>query len=77
MKIVGSRVVAARLYGSIDILQLQSFTHGRPIDWNFSIAYRRTHIRTGSAGSIDCKHLMQVRTLAGYFIIIIYLCITV
>ncbi|KAI4464852.1 sterol regulatory element-binding protein cleavage-activating protein [Holotrichia oblita] len=59
VKIVGSRVVAARLYGSIDILQLQSFTHGRPIDWNFSIAYRRTHIRTGSAGSIDCKHFMQ------------------
>ncbi|KAL3283167.1 hypothetical protein HHI36_006319 [Cryptolaemus montrouzieri] len=52
VKIVGSRVVAARLYGSLDFFMLQTYNQGRPIDWNFTVAYRRTHIRTGSYGSM-------------------------
>ncbi|XP_076269719.1 SREBP cleavage activating protein isoform X2 [Rhynchophorus ferrugineus] len=52
VKIVGSKIVAARLCGSLDFLQLQTFNQGRPVDWNFSCAYRRTHVRTGSMGSI-------------------------
>lgn len=60
VKIVGSRVVAARLYGTLDFLQLQSYSQGRPIDWNFTCAYRRTHVRTSSAGSIsDYKDIIQ------------------
>ncbi|KAK4879556.1 hypothetical protein RN001_007702 [Aquatica leii] len=51
IKMIGSHVVAARLYGTLDFLQLQSYSQGRPIDWNFTCAYRRTHIRTSSAGS--------------------------
>ncbi|XP_050301883.1 sterol regulatory element-binding protein cleavage-activating protein [Anthonomus grandis grandis] len=51
VKMIGSRVVAARLCGSLDFMQLQTYNQGRPIDWNFSNAYRRTHIRTGSMGS--------------------------
>lgn len=53
VKIVGSRIIAARLCGSLDLLQLQTFNQGRPVDWNFTCAYRRTHIRTGSMGSIS------------------------
>ncbi|RZC39326.1 sterol regulatory element-binding protein cleavage-activating protein [Asbolus verrucosus] len=52
LKIVGSRIVASRLYGTLELFQLQTYNHGRPIDWNFSCAYRRTHVRTGSAGSV-------------------------
>ncbi|XP_017777723.1 PREDICTED: sterol regulatory element-binding protein cleavage-activating protein isoform X2 [Nicrophorus vespilloides] len=53
IKLVGSRVIAARLYGSLDFLQLQTYSQGKQIDWNFTSAYRRTHVRTGSAGSIS------------------------
>lgn len=70
IKVIASRVIAARLYGSLDFLQLQTFSQGRPIDWNFTSAYRRTHARTSSAGSIsdykdfvnqqdDCKEDMR------------------
>lgn len=52
VKLVGSRVIAARLYGTLDLFQLQTYNQGKPIDWNFTSAYRRTHVRTGSAGSI-------------------------
>ncbi|KAB0798454.1 hypothetical protein PPYR_09447 [Photinus pyralis] len=57
VKIIGSHVIAARLYGTLDFLQLQSYSHGRPIDWNFTCAYRRTHVRTSSAGCIDYKDM--------------------
>lgn len=61
MKIVGSRVIVALLNGTLEFLQLQTFTHGKPVDWNFTCAYRRTHIRTGSAGSIsDRIEFLQV-----------------
>lgn len=54
VKIVGSRVLVAFLQGVLEFLQLQTFTRaGKPIDWNFTCAYRRTHVRTGSAGSIS------------------------
>lgn len=57
VKLIGSRVIATRLCGSIDFLQLQTYTQGRPVDWNFSCAYRRTHIRTGSMGSISEREI--------------------
>lgn len=61
IKIIGSRVIAAHLHGTLDFLQLQTYSQGKPIDWNFTCAYRRTHIRTGSAGSIaDHKDVLQV-----------------
>lgn len=59
VKIVGSRVIAARLCGTLDFLQLQTYNQGRPIDWNFTSAYRRTHIRTSSAGSIAEMKVIQ------------------
>lgn len=62
IKIVGSRIVAARLYGNLDFFVLQSYNQGRPVDWNFTVAYRRTHIRTGSHGSMpDHTKYEQVR----------------
>lgn len=53
LKIVGSKIVAARLYGTLEVFQLQTYNHGRPVDWNFTCAYRRTHVRTGSFGSVS------------------------
>ncbi|XP_063901523.1 sterol regulatory element-binding protein cleavage-activating protein isoform X2 [Zophobas morio] len=52
LKIVGSKIVASRLYGTLELFQMQTYSHGRPIDWNFTCAYRRTHVRTGSVGSV-------------------------
>lgn len=57
LKIIGAKVIAVRLCGSLDLLQLQTYNQGRPIDWNFTIAYRRTHMRTSSAGSISEQDL--------------------
>lgn len=53
LKMIGSKVIAARLCGTLDFFQLQTYNQGRPIEWNFTSAYRRTHLRTGSAGSIS------------------------
>lgn len=47
------KCVAARLSGRIDFYRLETYTQGKHIDWNFTSAYRRTHIRTGSAGSLS------------------------
>ncbi|KAK2584484.1 hypothetical protein KPH14_006859 [Odynerus spinipes] len=59
VKLIGSRVVAAKLNGSIDFLQLESYSEGQQIDWGFT-SYRRTHVRTGSAGSpMDINNTMQ------------------
>ena len=41
VKIIGNRVVAAKLTGSIDFLELESYSHGRQMDWGFT-AYRRS-----------------------------------
>ncbi|CAG9864006.1 unnamed protein product [Phyllotreta striolata] len=57
VKMIGAKVIAVRLCGSLELLQLQTYNQGRPIDWNFTIAYRRTHVRTGSAGSISEQDL--------------------
>ncbi|XP_038106641.1 protein transport protein Sec31B [Culex quinquefasciatus] len=53
IKLTGDKVVAARLSSRIDFLRLEIYTKSRQIDWGFSFAYRRTHIRTGSAGSLS------------------------
>ncbi|KAL9705370.1 hypothetical protein quinque_008888 [Culex quinquefasciatus] len=53
IKLTGDKVVAARLSGRIDFLRLETYTQGRQFDWGFTSAYRRTHIRTGSAGSLS------------------------
>ncbi|XP_055613113.1 sterol regulatory element-binding protein cleavage-activating protein [Uranotaenia lowii] len=53
IKLTGDKVIVARLSGRIDFLRLETYTQGRQIDWGFTSAYRRTHIRTGSAGSIN------------------------
>uniref|UniRef100_W4VSE5 Sterol regulatory element-binding protein cleavage-activating protein n=1 Tax=Corethrella appendiculata TaxID=1370023 RepID=W4VSE5_9DIPT len=52
IKLAGDKVVVARLSGRVDFLKLETYTQGRHIDWSFTSAYRRTHIRTGSAGSL-------------------------
>lgn len=41
VKLVGSRVVAAKLNGTIDFLQLESYSEGQQIDWGFT-SYRRS-----------------------------------
>ncbi|CAG9814063.1 unnamed protein product [Phaedon cochleariae] len=62
LKIVGAKVVAARLCGTLEIFQLQTYNQGRPIDWNFTCAYRRMHVRTASAGSISERDLKKTET---------------
>ncbi|CAG9769082.1 unnamed protein product [Ceutorhynchus assimilis] len=57
VKLISSRVIVARLCGSLDFFQLQTYNQGRPVDWNFTCAYRRTHIRTGSMGSISEREI--------------------
>nr|CAI5846666.1 unnamed protein product [Callosobruchus analis] len=52
VKMIGPKVVAARLCGTLEFFQLQTYSQGRVVDWNFTCAYRRMHVRTGSAGSI-------------------------
>ncbi|EAA05048.4 AGAP011336-PA, partial [Anopheles gambiae str. PEST] len=52
IKLTGDRVIAARLSGRIDFFRLETYNQGRQIDWGFTSAYRRTHMRTGSAGSL-------------------------
>ncbi|KAJ6645206.1 Sterol regulatory element-binding protein cleavage-activating protein, partial [Pseudolycoriella hygida] len=49
--LTGNRVIAARLSGRIDFLRLETYNQGRHIDWGFTTAYKRTHVRTGSTGS--------------------------
>lgn len=41
VKLVGSRVVAAKLNGTVDFLQLESYSEGQQIDWGFT-SYRRS-----------------------------------
>ncbi|XP_037940962.1 sterol regulatory element-binding protein cleavage-activating protein [Teleopsis dalmanni] len=52
----GDRLIVARLCGRLDFYRLETYYKGKQIDWGFTSAYRRTHIRTGSTGSIG---LMQ------------------
>ncbi|KAK6639923.1 hypothetical protein RUM43_008200 [Polyplax serrata] len=49
VKLCDNKVVVARLNGSLDLLQLDS-QNRRQSDWGFT-SFRRTHVRTGSAGS--------------------------
>lgn len=61
IKLNGDKVIVARLSGKIDFLRLETYTQGRQIDWNFTSAYRRTHVRTGSAGSISNFNQQQTQ----------------
>ncbi|KAL0902641.1 hypothetical protein ABMA27_000465 [Loxostege sticticalis] len=48
------RVCAASLAGHLTLLRLDAYNaaSGAHVDWRFSTAHRRTHKRTGSAGSL-------------------------
>ncbi|XP_023302628.2 sterol regulatory element-binding protein cleavage-activating protein [Lucilia cuprina] len=48
----GDRVIVARLCGRLDFYRLETYYKGKQIDWGFTSAYRRTHVRTNSTGSI-------------------------
>ncbi|CAG5109377.1 Similar to SCAP: Sterol regulatory element-binding protein cleavage-activating protein (Sus scrofa), partial [Cotesia congregata] len=50
VKLVYNRVVAAKLNGSVDFLELEQHSEGHHVGWGFTSG-RRTHVRTGSAGS--------------------------
>ncbi|GAB0092076.1 Sterol regulatory element-binding protein cleavage-activating protein [Sergentomyia squamirostris] len=56
IKLTGDRVIVARLCGRVDFLRLETYSQGKQIDWGFTSAYRRTHIRTGSTGSLAMIH---------------------
>lgn len=43
VKIIGNRVVAAKLSGVVDFLELESYSYGRQMDWGFT-AYRRSEL---------------------------------
>lgn len=54
VKIIGNRVVAAKLSGSVDFLELESYSHGRQMDWGFT-AYRRSELHQDCAwNSVGC-----------------------
>ncbi|XP_037299802.1 sterol regulatory element-binding protein cleavage-activating protein [Manduca sexta] len=50
----GRRVCVASLGGHLTLLRLDAYNaaSGAHVDWRFSTAHRRTHKRTGSAGSL-------------------------
>ncbi|XP_075990761.1 SREBP cleavage activating protein [Anticarsia gemmatalis] len=52
------RVCASSLAGHLTLLRLDAYnaTSGTQVDWHFSTAHRRTHKRTGSAGSLHVGH---------------------
>lgn len=50
--LTGNRVIAGKLCGRLNYLRLETYYKGKQIDWGFTSAYRRTHVRTGSTGSI-------------------------
>ncbi|XP_034937931.1 sterol regulatory element-binding protein cleavage-activating protein [Chelonus insularis] len=57
VKLVYNRVIAAKLNGSVDFLELERHSEGHQIGWGFTSG-RRTHVRTGSAGSpMDINNL--------------------
>ncbi|XP_017074885.1 sterol regulatory element-binding protein cleavage-activating protein [Drosophila eugracilis] len=65
----GDRVIVARLNGRLDFYRLETYYKGKQIDWGFTSAYRRTHVRTGSTGSLGlmmqqqrCQHEAAQKT---------------
>ncbi|XP_057319656.1 sterol regulatory element-binding protein cleavage-activating protein [Microplitis mediator] len=57
VKLVYNRVIAAKLNGSVDFLELEQHNEGHHVGWGFTSG-RRTHVRTGSAGSpMDINNL--------------------
>ncbi|KAF4532599.1 hypothetical protein B566_EDAN013377 [Ephemera danica] len=62
IKIIGNRVVVAKLSGCIDFCELESHRKGKPVEWSFT-SFRRTHIRTGSAGSLDWEGSLAGRAV--------------
>ncbi|KAJ2954548.1 hypothetical protein O0L34_g2832 [Tuta absoluta] len=54
----GRRACAASLAGHLTLLRLDAYNaaSGAHVDWRFSTAHRRTHKRTGSAGSLHSAH---------------------
>ncbi|XP_026840843.1 sterol regulatory element-binding protein cleavage-activating protein [Drosophila persimilis] len=57
----GDRVIVARLNGRLDFYRLETYYKGKQIDWGFTSAYRRTHVRTGSTGSLGLMMQPQQR----------------
>ncbi|KAH8367195.1 hypothetical protein KR084_007635 [Drosophila pseudotakahashii] len=55
----GDRVIVARLNGRLDFYRLETYYKGKQIDWGFTSAYRRTHVRTGSTGSLGLMMQQQ------------------
>ncbi|KAH8277884.1 hypothetical protein KR018_009642 [Drosophila ironensis] len=55
----GDRVIVARLNGRLDFYRLETYYKGKQIDWGFTSAYRRTHVRTGSTGSLGVMPQQQ------------------
>lgn len=42
IKLIGDQVIVTRLCGRVDFLKLESYNHGKQIDWGFTSAYRRS-----------------------------------
>ncbi|XP_049885898.1 sterol regulatory element-binding protein cleavage-activating protein [Pectinophora gossypiella] len=55
------RVCAASLAGHLTLVRVDAYNpaSGAHVDWRFSTAHRRTHKRTGSAGSLRSAHGMD------------------
>lgn len=61
VKLIWNRVIAAKLNGSLDFLELERYSanDGNQSGWGFTSG-RRTHVRTGSAGSpMDINNTIQ------------------
>lgn len=62
VKIIGNRVVAAKLSGSVDFLELESYSHGHQMDWGFT-AYRRSELHQDCAcNSVGCLTVLHMGT---------------
>lgn len=61
MKIIGNRVVAAKLSGSVDFLELESYSHGRQMDWGLT-AYRRSELHKARVHTTCLCYMQFTRT---------------
>jgi hypothetical protein len=75
VKIIGNRVVAAKLSGSVDFLELESYSHGRQMDWGFT-AYRRSELHQDCAwNSVECLTVLHMGTSVACTLMLVYILI--
>lgn len=72
MKIVGNRVLAVHLCGTLELFQIHLFSQTHLADGTISSTYRRTHLRTGSVGSSVEKDISNLVGIAQNYYYVSY-----